>query len=111
MAEITPGDDAEITPGDDIEPMSEAQAIMAVRRYLLSRNSDPSTCAPGRLVAERCSVGWIVGAAALARQRNDERIYYIADDGELEETSSAAERSAYVTSFEQRFRQRRALFG
>ncbi|MFE7798940.1 hypothetical protein [Nocardia sp. NPDC057440] len=102
---------AEITPVDDIEAMPEAQAIANVRRYMLSRNSDPSKCAPGTLVAERLSVGWIVRAAAIGRQRDGERIYCIADDGELEETSSSAEPSAYIKSFEQRFRQRRAMFG
>ncbi|MFF7945156.1 hypothetical protein ACFZC5_36280 [Nocardia gamkensis] len=38
-------------------------------------------------------------------------IYYVADDGELEETSPAADPSAYLKPVEQRFWQRQALFG
>ncbi|WP_433715299.1 hypothetical protein ACQP2U_15520 [Nocardia sp. CA-084685] len=102
------------SPDDGVEPMLEAQAIAKVRKHLLSRNFDTNAGSPGRLVAERFSVGWIVGwivyISALKRQRIDET-YYVTDDGELEQTSPAVEPSTYVKSVEQRFWQRRALSG
>ncbi|MGO4614323.1 hypothetical protein AB4305_08370 [Nocardia sp. 2YAB30] len=98
------------TAEDSVEPMPEAQAVAKVRKHILGSDSGKDRGSSGRLVAERFSVGWIVYTPAVGRQRNNE-IYYVADDGELEETSSAAEPSEYIKSVEQRFWQRRALFG
>ncbi|WP_328409446.1 hypothetical protein [Nocardia sp. NBC_00403] len=109
---VSPAAMAEDTSVYDIDPMPQVQAVVNVRKYILSRNSDSGKSAPGQLVAERLSVGWIVYTPAIGRHRGDEdRFYYVADDGELEETSSSVNRSEYIKSFEQRFRQRRALFG
>ncbi|WP_040835311.1 hypothetical protein [Nocardia brevicatena] len=93
-----------------VEPLSQTLAIALVRKHILGRGTDASKASAGRLVAERFSVGWVVYTPVSGRQRNTET-YYVADDGELEETSSIVEPSAYLESVEQRFWQRRALFG
>ncbi len=100
----------EPTPKAHAEPMPQAQALAQVRKHLLTRDSSTGNASPGRLAAERFTVGWIV-YTPVAQGRSTNPIYYVADDGELEESSAAAERSAYLKSVEQRFWQRRALFG
>lgn len=90
--------------------MPQAQALAQVRKHVLSHDSGTDKASPGRLTAERFSVGWIVRTPAGGDQCTT-AIYYVADDGELEETSSAAEPSAYTKWVEQRFWQRRVLFG
>ncbi|MEU4315068.1 hypothetical protein [Nocardia sp. NPDC024068] len=93
-----------------VEPMPQAQAIAQVRQYVFSCASGASQATPGRLSADRFNVGWVVSTPAVGGRR-DTPVYYVCDDGELEETSSAVETSGYVKSVEQRFFQRRALFG
>lgn len=90
--------------------MPQAQALAQVRKHILTRDSGTDNTCPGRLAAKRFSVGWIVHTPAVGNQSTTS-IYYVADDGELEETSPAADPSAYVKSVEQRFWQRQALFG
>ncbi|WP_174189553.1 hypothetical protein [Nocardia barduliensis] len=93
-----------------VEPMPQAQALAQVRKHILTRDSGTDNASLGRLAAERFNVGWIVYTPAGGGRRAT-AIYYVADDGELEETSCAADPSTYRISVEQRFWQRRALFG
>ncbi|MBF6350680.1 hypothetical protein IU448_16895 [Nocardia flavorosea] len=72
-------------------------------------DSSMSSASPGRLVAERFSVGWMVYTPAVGGQNTD-TVYYVTDDGELEKSSPAAGRSAYLESVEKRFWLRRAMF-
>ncbi|RDI55475.1 hypothetical protein [Nocardia mexicana] len=90
-----------------LAPMPQVQAIGQVRKHILRGGSGKA--AAGRLVAERFSVGWIVYTPKDGKPRG--KTYYVADDGELEETSSRVESPAYLESVEQRFWQRRAMFG
>jgi hypothetical protein len=95
-----------------LEPMPEGRAIATVRKHILGEDSDYGRHAVGRLVAERVNVGWVVYPLAGGHLPDGESpTYYVADDGELEQTSPAVERSDYLEAFERRFRLRRALFG
>ncbi|MFQ6392541.1 hypothetical protein ACLMAJ_03740 [Nocardia sp. KC 131] len=90
--------------------MPESLAIAQVRKHINSHDAGTSKTSSGRSAAERFSVGWMVHTPATGRQRDNE-IYFVTDDGELEETSAATDPAAYMKSVEQRFWQRRALFG
>ncbi|GAB2711288.1 hypothetical protein [Nocardia thraciensis] len=90
-----------------LEPVPQAQAIGQVRKHLLHGASGKA--AAGRLVAERFSVGWIVYTPEDGKPRG--KTYYVADDGELEETATSADSPTYLESVEQRYWQRRAMFG
>lgn len=100
------GNDAEHTP----EPIQQALALAQVRKDILTSDSSIGSVSPGKLVAERFSVGWVVYSPAIGGQRTA-AIYYVTDDGDLERDPSGADPSAYAHNVEQRFRQRRALFG
>ncbi|MGW5376019.1 hypothetical protein ACWESM_11295 [Nocardia sp. NPDC003999] len=93
-----------------VEPMPQAHALAQVRKHILTRDSGTDSTSPGRLAAERFSVGWMVYTPAIGGRRTN-AIYYVADDGELEETSPEADPSTYLESVERRFWQRQALFG
>jgi hypothetical protein len=73
------------------EPMAEAEAVDRVRRYLLEREYDTSRFPPDQLRAHRISVGWMVtvptapGDIAVGRA-----LFYVADDGVLEQSSSSS---------------------
>lgn len=100
------GNDAERAP----EPIPQALALAQVRKDIHVGDSGIGPASSGKLVAERFSVGWIVYSPAIGRQRTT-AIYYVTDDGNLERNSSVADPSAYLKDVEQRFWQRRALFG
>ncbi|WP_280386499.1 hypothetical protein [Nocardia wallacei] len=89
------------------EPISEERAITRVREHIRSLDIDTSRYPVDELVAERLSVGWMVfvptrpGEIAVGRA-----IFYIADDGVIEQSSSSVAPSVYTEGFEQRFHQR-----
>ncbi|WP_406235337.1 hypothetical protein [Nocardia sp. NBC_01009] len=105
-----PASEAEHDPNLAVEPIPESLALAHVRKHINSHDAGTSKASSGRLAAERFSVGWMVYTPAIGRQRDNE-IYYVTDDGELEETSAATDPATYMKSVKQRFRQRRALFG
>ncbi|MEU7632000.1 hypothetical protein AB0C34_18720 [Nocardia sp. NPDC049220] len=89
------------------EPMPAEAAISLVRQYILDQGMDTGGYPLEELRAERTTVGWMVfvptrpGEISIGRA-----IFYIADDGVLEQSSSSVAPSVYITEFEQRFRQR-----
>jgi hypothetical protein len=91
--------------------LPEDRAIALVREHILGLGVDTSGYPVEDLVAERLSVGWMVfvpvapGEIAIGRA-----IFYIADDGVIEQSSSSIAPSIYTESFEERFhlRQTRA---
>ncbi|NUS42967.1 MAG: hypothetical protein HOQ24_04670 [Mycobacteriaceae bacterium] len=88
-------------------PLSESEAIAVVRDYILDRDLETPGYPVSGLVASRVSVGWMVYVPAPAGQVMLGRaIFYVADDGELERSSSSTPPSAYSIGFEERFRQR-----
>ncbi|WP_433205096.1 hypothetical protein ACQP1G_17340 [Nocardia sp. CA-107356] len=93
-------------------PMSQQYAIAQVRQFILDRGLDTSGYPLDELRADRLSVGWMVfvptrpGEISIGRA-----IFYIADDGVLEQSSSSVAPSVYIAEFEQRFQQRHGAVG
>lgn len=89
------------------EPMAADEAISRVRQYIQDRGMDTSGYPLDELRADRISVGWMVyvptepGEISIGRA-----LFYIADDGVLEQSSSSVAPSVYIAEFEQRFQQR-----
>lgn len=92
---------------DDPVALSQDRAIALVREHILSLDIDTTNYPVEDLVAERLNVGWMVfvpvpeGEIAIGRA-----IFYIADDGVIEQSSSSTAPSVYATGFEERFNQR-----
>ncbi|WP_433623131.1 hypothetical protein [Nocardia sp. CA-120079] len=89
------------------EQMPEEEAIFRVRTYIEGRGLDTSGYPLDQLTADRFSCGWMVyvpvprGEIAIGRA-----IFYIADDGVLEHSSSSVAPTTFVKGFEQRFQER-----
>ncbi|MEV0293214.1 hypothetical protein [Nocardia sp. NPDC050710] len=89
------------------EPMSQDDAIARVRQFILDQGMDTSGYPLENLRADRISIGWMVfvptqpGEISIGRA-----IFYIADDGVLEQSSSSVAPSIYIADFEQRFQRR-----
>ena len=89
------------------EQMPEEEAIFRVRTYVEGRGLDTSGYPLDQLIADRFSCGWMVyvpvprGEIAIGRA-----IFYIADDGVLEHSSSSVAPTTFVKGFEQRFQER-----
>ncbi|MGI5221407.1 hypothetical protein [Nocardia sp. CA-290969] len=89
------------------EPLPERQAIERVGRYLLESGEDTSGYPVDELRADRVDGGWMVfvpvapGEIAIGRA-----IFYVADDGVLERSSSSVAPSQYLPDFRRRFRNR-----
>lgn len=97
---------ADLVAGD-IVGLREKEALNLVRDHIRSRGYDTTGFPLSTLRAERISVGWMVrspvpeGEIAL-----DRAVFYIADDGVVERSSSSVPLSAFITDFEHRFRLR-----
>ncbi|WP_216899640.1 hypothetical protein [Nocardia alni] len=89
------------------EPLPESDAVGQVRGYIVARGFDTSGYPLSELTADRVSCGWMVyvpvpvGRVAIGRA-----IFYVADDGVLEHSSSSVAPSLYVQGFERRYRKR-----
>ncbi|MEV6427885.1 hypothetical protein [Nocardia sp. NPDC051463] len=89
------------------QQMPEEEAIFRVRAYVEGRGLDTSGYPLDQLAADRFSCGWMVyvpvprGEIAIGRA-----IFYIADDGVLEHSSSSVAPTTFVKGFEQRFQER-----
>ncbi|WP_433761697.1 hypothetical protein [Nocardia sp. CA-135398] len=87
--------------------ISGADAADRVRTYILDQGLDTTGYPLAELTAERVEVGWMVyvpvppGEIAIGRA-----IFYVADDGVVEHSTSSIAPSTYVTGFEQRYRRR-----
>jgi hypothetical protein len=89
------------------QPATRAEAIERVREHIVELRLDTRDYPLAELTAQRVNVGWMVhvpapeGEIALGRA-----VFYLADDGVLERSSSSIAPEVYVTGFEQRFRRR-----
>lgn len=89
------------------ERMPEDEAIFRVRSYIEGRGLDTTGYPLDQLVGDRFSCGWMVyvpvprGEIAIGRA-----IFYIADDGVLEHSSSSIAPTTFVKEFEQKFQER-----
>jgi hypothetical protein len=90
--------------------MPESEAVHRVRTYIESRGLDTTGYPLDELVGERISCGWMVyvpvpqGEMAIGRA-----IFYVADDGVLEHSSSSVAPAVFAGEFEQRFHARRKV--
>jgi len=89
------------------EPIAATDAVDRVARYLTDSGTDTAAYRVDNLRADRISAGWMVyvpvdpGEIAIGRA-----IFYVADDGVLERSSSSVAPSQYLPDFERRFRER-----
>ncbi|WP_324198092.1 hypothetical protein [Nocardia beijingensis] len=89
------------------EGIGEADALDLVRDHIRRRGYETTGYPLSRLRADRISVGWVVrspvpdGEIAL-----DRAVFYVADDGVVERSTTSVPLSAFVTGFERRFRLR-----
>lgn len=89
------------------DPMPQQDAITRVREHILDRGMDTTGYPLEDLRADRISVGWMVYAPTKPGEISIGRaIFYIADDGVLEQSSSSVAPSVFAAEFEQRFQQR-----
>ncbi|WP_433709421.1 hypothetical protein ACQP2U_23265 [Nocardia sp. CA-084685] len=98
---------AGVTAREGQREMSAQEAVDRVRTYILDQGLDTTGYPLAELTAERVEVGWMVyvpvprGEIAIGRA-----IFYVADDGVVEHSTSSIAPSVYVTGFEQRYRRR-----
>ncbi|MEV6320467.1 hypothetical protein AB0M45_04610 [Nocardia sp. NPDC051787] len=92
------------------EPMPAEQAISRVRDYITGRQLDTTGYPLSQLTAERFSVGWMVHVPAPEGTPPTTRaIFYVADDGAFEHSSSAIPPAKFIAEFERRFRERHGM--
>ncbi|MBJ8338604.1 hypothetical protein JGU71_06885 [Antrihabitans sp. YC3-6] len=89
------------------EPLSQADAITRVRTFILNSGMDTSNYPLEQLRAQRITVGWMVYVPTRPDEISIGRaIFYIADDGHIERSSSSVAPSVFAAGFEQRYQQR-----
>ncbi|WP_280336379.1 hypothetical protein [Nocardia wallacei] len=88
--------------------LSETDAIALVREHIRRGGSDTTGFSLSALTADRLGAGWVVqspvgdGEFAL-----DRAVFYVADDGVVEQSTESVPASEYTAGFEQRFWLRR----
>lgn len=97
---------ADLVAGD-IVGIRAAEALTRVGDHIRSRGYDTTGFPLSTLRAERISVGWMVRSPAPEGEiALDRAVFYVADDGVVERSSSSVPLSAFITDFERRFRLR-----
>ncbi len=97
---------------EEPEQLSSDRAITLVREFIRGQDIDTTNYPLENLVAERLPVGWMVFVPTQPDEIAIGRaIFYIADDGVIEQSSSSVAPSVYAEGFEQRFNQRRTSTG
>ncbi|MFI6953430.1 hypothetical protein ACIBJI_08140 [Nocardia sp. NPDC050408] len=92
---------------DHVTGIREVDALDLVRDHVRQRSYDTTGYSLSTLRADRISVGWLVrspvpdGEMAL-----DRAVFYVADDGVVERSTSSVPLSVFVADFERRFRMR-----
>ncbi|GIG66860.1 hypothetical protein [Phytomonospora endophytica] len=90
-----------------VEEMSAEEAIVRVREHILGLGLDTRGYPLSELTADRFSVGHLVfvptrpGEIAIGRA-----LFYVGDDGVLEQSSSSIAPSRYIADFEKRYAER-----
>ncbi|WP_280433216.1 hypothetical protein [Nocardia brasiliensis] len=89
------------------EPMPQEDALARVRQFVIDSGMSTARYPLSDLRAERISVGWMVYVPTKPDEIAIGRaIFYIADDGVLEQSSSSVAPSIYIAEFEERFQRR-----
>ncbi len=92
------------------EPIPESDAIALVRGYVTDRNIDTKGYPLDKLRAQRLDVGWMVYVPTEPGQVSIGRaIFYVADDGIVERSSSSVAPSQYIAGFTERFAERTGI--
>ncbi|MEU9474511.1 hypothetical protein [Streptomyces sp. NPDC048191] len=90
-----------------LPPIPEDLAIAIVREYMLVNDLEDPAYSVRDLTATRLGVGWMVHVPVPRGETMIWRaIFYVADDGVLERSSSAEAPSRYEAGFERRFHER-----
>ncbi|APE33259.1 hypothetical protein BOX37_03960 [Nocardia mangyaensis] len=90
-------------------PLPRDTALARVRAAVEGSGADTSRYPLDALVADRLGVGWMVYApVAPGEILLGRAIFYIADDGVIERSSSSIPPTVYAVGFAERYRQRRA---
>ncbi|MFJ9362872.1 hypothetical protein ACIRRA_00420 [Nocardia sp. NPDC101769] len=89
------------------DPLPAAEALDAVRHQIRSAGTESASYPLDSLRAERLSVGWLVYVPTDPEEVViDRALFYVADDGVVEQATSSTPASVYLPGFEQRFHQR-----
>ncbi|MFE7743075.1 hypothetical protein [Nocardia sp. NPDC057455] len=87
--------------------IGEADALDLVRDHIRRQGYDAAGYPLATLRADRISVGWLVRSPVLdGKIALDRAVFYVADDGVVERSTTAEPLSVFVTGFERRFRLR-----
>ncbi|MEU4315346.1 hypothetical protein [Nocardia sp. NPDC024068] len=93
-------------------PMPADRAIAHVRDYITGRGLDTTGYPLTELTAERFSVGWMVYVPVSGSEMAIGRaVFYVADDGTLEHSSSSVPPATAIARHEQSFAARHGLGG
>ncbi|WP_280270378.1 hypothetical protein [Nocardia wallacei] len=88
--------------------LSEAEAIALVRDHIRGRGHDVTGYSLSALTAVRLGVGWRVHSPVPDGEFVlDRAVFYVADDGVVEQSTESVAISEYVAGFEQRYWHRR----
>ncbi|WP_280466967.1 hypothetical protein [Nocardia cyriacigeorgica] len=89
------------------DELPEAAAIVRVRDHIVASGFDTTGYPLSELTAHRLNMGWMVYVPAPEGEISIGRaIFYVADDGVLEQSSSSVAPGNYIAGFEQRFNDR-----
>lgn len=95
-----------------VEDMPSARAVDRVREHIIAHDLDVDDYPLGDLVADRFSCGWMVYVPMLdGNLIFDRAIFYVTDDGVLEQSTSSVPPGEYVIEVERRFHQRQYSAG
>ncbi|MCC3317341.1 hypothetical protein [Nocardia africana] len=91
----------------EVAGIGEAEALKLVRDHIRERGYDTADFPLTSLRATRVSVGWMVRSPVPDNDiALDRAVFYVADDGVVERSSTSVPLSVFVTDFERRFRLR-----
>ncbi|WP_433761239.1 hypothetical protein [Nocardia sp. CA-135398] len=89
------------------EGIGEVAALDLVRDHIRSKDYDTTGYPLSTLRADRVSVGWMVRSPVPAGEiALDRAVFYVADDGVVERSTTSVPLSMFVSGFERRFRLR-----
>ncbi|MGW5516806.1 hypothetical protein [Nocardia africana] len=92
---------------DEPDDIGESEAVALVRAHILGQGYDTDGYQLSALRAERLGVGWLVSSPAPAGEALlDRTVFYVADDGVVERSTSSVPRAEFVAGFERRLRLR-----
>ncbi|MGW5517131.1 hypothetical protein [Nocardia africana] len=89
--------------------LTASEAVALVRGHILRQGYDTTGFPLSSLRAEPLGVGWTVSSPVpVGEIALDRAVFYVADDGVVERSSSSVPRSQVAAGFERRFRLRQA---